>query len=188
MTNFNSHHRASSDMSASHEFNPTQKQTDEDFALKLSAWMDGDEQVELPDFVYQEQGKQTWDLYHLIGDTLRTPELASRVDTGFQARLAEALKQEPVVLAPTALPVRNKTGLLKHYGWSSFAVAAAVAAVVWVARPFLVPELSSSRIDQVASVNAPALADSAVAHDYVAAHRQLAGPAAVRQVSFGEQK
>jgi sigma-E factor negative regulatory protein RseA len=65
------------------------------------------------------------------------------------------------------------------------AMAAAVAAVVWVARPFLIPESSTARVDQIASVSTPALANPVVVRDYVAAHRQLAGPAAVRQVSFG---
>jgi sigma-E factor negative regulatory protein RseA len=42
-------------------------------------------------------GKQTWELYHLIGDTLRdTP--APALSPGFAARLAERLADEPLPL------------------------------------------------------------------------------------------
>jgi hypothetical protein len=76
-------------------------------------------------------------------------------------------------------------------------MAAAVASVIWVAKPFLLPELSSP-VEQVAEVtpvqpvqplrpievafNAP------VVRDYVNTHREMSGPANVRQVSFGAMR
>jgi sigma-E factor negative regulatory protein RseA len=78
--------------------------------------------------------------------------------------------------------------------WPGFAMAAAVASVIWVAKPFLLPELSSpaEQVAEVISVqparpievafNAP------VVRDYVNTHREMSGPANVRQVSFGAMR
>ena len=40
----------------------------------ISAWMDGDKTTPMPEAVLTQRGQQTWQMYHLIGDTLRTPE------------------------------------------------------------------------------------------------------------------
>jgi sigma-E factor negative regulatory protein RseA len=185
MTNSTSLKTTSTDMPAPLNTFATGQSPDETTALAISAWMDGDEQVDLPQHVFKQEGQQTWALYHLIGDALRTPELVAPVGQDFQAKLFKALEQEPALLAPAAMPTPVKAGLWRQYAIPSFAMAAAVAAVVWVARPFLIPESSTARVDQIASVSTPALANPVVVRDYVAAHRQLAGPAAVRQVSFG---
>jgi len=174
---------------------PVRKSNDPDDALGLSisAWMDGDENVAFPQNMLDSKGKQTWQVYHLIGDALRTPELAQVADNRFQERLARALDQEPVVMASVQWREQTqsdkrgssrKPSVWQQYGWPSLAMAAAVAAVVWVARPFLLPETSGEQTAQVA-LSVPASAEAAIAPDYVAAHRQVAGPAAVRQVSFG---
>lgn len=47
----------------------------------------------------------TWHLYQLVGDVMRSDELAGRGrDDVFLARLRERLADEPVVMAPVALP------------------------------------------------------------------------------------
>jgi sigma-E factor negative regulatory protein RseA len=70
-------------------------------------------------------------------------------------------------------------------------MAAAVASVVWVARPLLVPEMGQSNA-QVAATPATNVvasnADMPAVRDYVSAHRQISGPSAVRQVSFGASR
>ena len=41
----------------------------QEVSVSISAWMDGDDQATMPDILVTEQGKETWELYHLIGDT-----------------------------------------------------------------------------------------------------------------------
>lgn len=54
-------------------------------------------------------GRQAWDLYHLIGDTLRDAE-APPLSPGFRAALAERLASEPLPLRRAA-PAPDPTGL-----------------------------------------------------------------------------
>lgn len=78
------------------------------------------------------QARATWHAYHLIGDVLRSEDLAAPAarDAAFLAALRERLAAEPVVLAPVAAKRRA--------GWSLPMAAAAsfvvVAGVVSVAR------------------------------------------------------
>lgn len=170
----------------------------------ISAWMDGDADTDMPEHLLSAQGRATWDLYHLIGDTLRTPELALPATQSFQQRVALALANEPAIIA-TAKPESTSTGKLNvskkdnagFWGravWPGVAMAAAVASVIWVAKPFLLPEFSSPT-EQVAEVKtAPPVRASEVAfnapvvRDYVNTHREISGPANVRQVSFGAMR
>ncbi len=163
----------------------------DEVSVSISAWMDGDEQASMPDVLKTEQGKETWQLYHLIGDALRTPELALPPTVEFSSRVSQAIAAEPTILAPGALAAGQSTSWMRRYGWPSFAMAAAVASVVWVARPFLVPEMSDSAPQVAVSSPARIVAsnlDPSTVQSYVSAHRQVSGPAAVRQVSFGADK
>jgi len=63
----------------------------DEVSVSISAWMDGDEQVSMPEILKTEQGRQTWQLYHLIGDALRTPELAQPPAVEFSSRVAQAI-------------------------------------------------------------------------------------------------
>ena len=60
----------------------------QDLAVTISAWMDGDDAAPMPEAVLTKQGQQTWQVYHLIGDTLRTPELAIPPTSAVRARVA----------------------------------------------------------------------------------------------------
>lgn len=163
----------------------------DEVSVTISAWMDGDEQASMPEILKTEQGKETWQLYHLIGDALRTPELALPPAPDFTSRVAQAIAAEPTILAPAAQMQIQSGSWMRRYGWPSFAMAAAVASVVWVARPFFIQEMGAAApqvaISAPASVVATSLDPSAV-QPYVSAHRQVSGPAAVRQVSFGADK
>ena len=142
---------------------------------KLSAWMDGESTDELPDNLDTPAGRRTWDTYHLIGDVMRTPELSVEPSADFSAKLAAALADEPVIIAR---PRRHKLKI----GLSGLAVAAAVASVVWVARPYLADPPAGEAVLAEAGTDAPVVATGL--NDYLDAHRQMAGPNAVRQVSF----
>lgn len=57
-------------------------------------------------------GCETWHAYHLIGDVMRSDELAAGArGDAFLARFRERLADEPVVVAPAAVPV-NPTGMM----------------------------------------------------------------------------
>ena len=146
-----------------------------DWEEKLSAWMDGELTADWPDNLETPAGRRTWDAYHLIGDVMRTPDLSVVPSADFSARLAEALAQEPAIIA------RPRRHFFK-VGLSGLAVAAAVASVVWIARPYLMTPEGGETVLAEAATTAPVV--SAGLNDYLDAHRQMAGPNAVRQVSF----
>lgn len=101
------------------------------------------------------QVRQTWHSYHLIGDVLRSEELArpAQADAAFLARLRERLAQEPVVLAPAPLPqVQAQPARRQRQRWLVPMAAAAgfvaVAGVLVVTR-LAGPELGESGPMQV---------------------------------------
>jgi sigma-E factor negative regulatory protein RseA len=87
------------------------------------------------------QARQDWHVYHLIGDVLRSDELASPVtrDAGFLRELRSRLDREPVPLAPAALPAAAPAQGARRWLASVAAVAgfAVVGATVYVLRPQL---------------------------------------------------
>jgi len=170
----------------------------------ISAWMDGDADTEMPGQLATPQGKATWELYHLIGDTLRTPALAMPATHSLQARIARALDQEPAIIAapkPEASANTSSSSTAKNDSrfWgrnflSGVAMAAAVASVIWVAKPFVLSDYSqpTAQIAEVAPpqpVRATEVAfNTPDIRDYVSTHRDMSGPANVRQVSFGAMR
>jgi sigma-E factor negative regulatory protein RseA len=151
------------------------------------------------------RSRQTWHAYHLIGDVLRSDDLASRParDADFLNRLRERLAEEPVVLAPAALPsaptapAMGGRRALRHWR-AGAAVAAgfvAVAGVLVVMRspaPQPAPELARAPVSApVVPVAADAgveqaayVTDGRVMRDarldrYLAAHQQFAGASAL---------
>lgn len=169
----------------------------DEVSLTISAWMDGDE-IDLPSkLLDSEHGIEKWKLYHLIGDTLRTPELAIRHGDALVSRVHDAVAAEPAIIAipKTKLrevsPSQRNQHWFRRFGLPGLAVAAAVASVVWVARPLIVPEMNNGS-PQMASTSATNVmasnADTPEVRDYVTAHRTMSGPSAVRQVSFGTSR
>jgi sigma-E factor negative regulatory protein RseA len=165
----------------------------QELADTISAWMDGDQATPMPEAVLTQRGQQTWQVYHLIGDTLRTPELAIAGASDLRARVAQALVTEPAIIAaprPAQVEPKQKrtVNVWRSVVWPSLAMAAAVASVVWVARPFLLPDAGVSSplmANSSAPQNVASNVDAPAVQDYVSAHRQLSGPANVRQASFG---
>jgi sigma-E factor negative regulatory protein RseA len=88
------------------------------------------------------RAREAWHLYHLIGDVLRSDDLACppQRSAAFVRGLRERLAVEPVPLAPPATPMRATPGSsLRRLGWRAPAAVAAgfvaVAAVVVLVRP-----------------------------------------------------
>jgi len=153
---------------------PTEAQTDEHnaFEAKISAWVDGQDDVR-PEDVATPYGRQLWDTYHLIGDVLRNDSLAIQPRPAFCTRLSRALDAEPAIVAPTRWWSR-------HPALCGLAVTAAVAAVAWVALPYVMP-----RAEMDAQTVLAIVSDDGPLGDYLQAHRESTGAAAMQRASFG---
>jgi sigma-E factor negative regulatory protein RseA len=94
-------------MHAEPDSHPTALTADEQTRLWLSACADGQADALSPACQLwrdDAQARQTWHRYHLIGDVLRSDDLATSParDAAFLAGLRLRLADEPVVLAPFA--------------------------------------------------------------------------------------
>lgn len=147
--------------------------------------------------------RQTWHAYHLIGDVLRSDDLAASPgrDEEFLKSLRERLAGEPVVLAPQVAPVAPATVSTGrrlrrwHAGAAMAAGFVAVAGVLVVTRspaPEPAPSLARAPAAVVpAALNAEAgveqaalVTDGQVIRDarldrYLAAHQHFAGASAL---------
>ncbi len=146
----------------------------------VSAWVDGEESIRAEE-LDTPYGRQLWDTYHMIGDVLRSDDLAIEPSDVFYARVSSAIDAEPAIVAPT----RAVTGRWRR-GASGLAVAAAVAGVAW----FMVPMFGDDPATQdVAPSGQQVVAATSTEtdedlHDYVDAHQDLTGSIPVRLASY----
>lgn len=124
-----------------------------DWREQLSALADGQLQgFELNDALACAElgeGLETWELYHLVGDVLRSPELASPARPNFMARLRDELAKEPLPpsrsqeqapIAAVVAPSMTTAANASVFRWkmvAGFASLAAVAAIGWNSISFL---------------------------------------------------
>ncbi|MCG5074610.1 sigma-E factor negative regulatory protein [Paraburkholderia tagetis] len=146
---------------------------------QLSAFVDGetagDEQHLNAIFSGLDQdGRTAWSSYHLIGDVLRSDDLAMSpaASQSFMAGFAARFEAEPHVLAPAALPaaaVSNSQSAthsgrvarilaLRRRVVPSLAVAAAAATLTWIVMP---------QMRGVGTAGAPQIASVQSAGDHV---------------------
>jgi len=98
---------------------------------RISSLMDGEleplqAEQQLKRLDEDADARACWDVFHLIGDTLRGER---PVATRLTARLHERLAEEPTVLAP------RRSRIARHaaaYAWSAAASLSAVALVGWI--------------------------------------------------------
>ncbi|QBQ97107.1 sigma-E factor negative regulatory protein [Paraburkholderia pallida] len=120
---------------------------------QLSAFVDGemagDEQHLNTIFSgLDQEGRMAWSSYHLIGDVLRSDDLAMSpaASQSFMAGFAARFEAEPHVLAPAALPAASGQAAthngrvsrilaLRRRVVPSLAVAAAAATLTWIVMP-----------------------------------------------------
>ena len=132
--------------------------------------------------------QRRWCELQLVGDALRSTDVAACHAEGFCKRMNAALADEPTILAPR----RARAGW-RRYAVPGLAVAASVAAMAFVAVPLLnapVPGVVAQKQPEaatpaVASASRPASTDdikaaAAIANaraldPYFAAHRELTG-------------
>ncbi len=91
---------------------------------KLSALIDGEQDGEqiLDNLIHDQDMKDTWSRYHLIGDCLRD-NLPEEISNQVSTNVTQALHDEPTVLAPKTTKQFNFKPL------AGFAIAASVAMV-----------------------------------------------------------
>lgn len=145
----------------------------------LSALVDGelygDELSQAVAWAEEGEGHASWQLYHLVGDVLRSPELAHHSHHDLLSGLRAQLAQEPPLslqpaaleqLAPAQLPmtsavqslVRDPVANASVFRWkmaAGFASVAAVAAMGW--NLVVVPAGTGSQLAQ-----APAASQASV--------------------------
>jgi sigma-E factor negative regulatory protein RseA len=112
---------------------------------RMSAFVDG-ESVDVMGSIGQflaelkNDDRAAWSDYHLIGDALRSDDLAVSParSSAFMAAFSERFESETHLLAPAALPaVGARGGLLRRRVMPAFAVAAAAATLTWIVVPQL---------------------------------------------------
>lgn len=119
--------------------------------------------------------RATWDLYHLIGDSLRghtAPDVIVRVQ--------ERLAGEPTVVAPRRIE-RGKPRVA-WYGLSAAASVAAVALVGWMALPLfdVQPGQSEHTPARLAEAPQPTVVPPAQGvSDYLLAHQRFSASIAI---------
>jgi len=114
---------------------------------RMSAFVDGESLEDmggvsqfLADLKSDERA--AWSAYHLIGDALRSDDLAVSParSSAFMAAFSERFEAEAHVLAPAALPAaaaKARGGMLRRRVMPAFAVAAAAATLTWIVVPQL---------------------------------------------------
>lgn len=163
----------------------------------LSALMDGQSDTAQFDgacslWRSNAQARECWHTYHLIGDVLRSDELAvsPHRDAAFLSTVRSRLAQEPVPLAPTPIA---RVGLASERArWrgrlmapmavaAGFVAVAGVLVVTRVGNPDLAPAVPAAAAPgqpDVMVANGQLIRDARLDR-YLAAHRQVSGRAAV---------
>ncbi len=126
--------------------------------------------------------RSEWVSFHVVGDALRSSEVAAAHSTAFCERVAAAIGCEPTVLAPRSISALRQ---VRRFFVPGLAVAASAAVIGFVAVPLL--QSGPAPVQQVAVRELPAppagepstrRAASTVANvraldAYLVAHREL---------------
>ncbi|HJV72895.1 MAG TPA: sigma-E factor negative regulatory protein [Noviherbaspirillum sp.] len=117
---------------------------------QISAFADGelvDHKIDgALDALCNEQLRADWDIYHQIGDVMRSDDMAINLSSGFAARMAARLDAEPTIGAPAAVNnlvnISSSSGAVgsrsrKRWAVPGMVAAAAMAAVAFVTTPQL---------------------------------------------------
>lgn len=119
---------------------------------QISALADGELGDEHIDMAFaklrHDEVRADWELYHQIGDVLRSDDMAVTLSPGFAARMAARLDAEPAILAPAGQAagqaVREERRSLRRWAAPSIAAAAAMATIAFVTTPQLMVALKEA--------------------------------------------
>jgi sigma-E factor negative regulatory protein RseA len=172
---------------------------------RLSAFVDGesfDGSGDISQFLsgFTQKDRAAWSDFHLIGDALRSDDLAASpaASSAFMNAFSARFEAEAHVFAPAAIPAvaveRVRSNLFRRRVMPAFAVAAAAATLTWIVVPQLqgvdgrngvqVASLSSDHVQRVAMASMPAastrspVAEANIIRDasldqYLEAHQQF---------------
>lgn len=169
---------------------------------RMSAFVDGESLDELGNISQfladlKNQDRAQWSEYHLIGDALRSDDLAvsPATSSAFMAAFTQRFESEAHVFAPAALPAAAKRqGVMRRRVMPAFAVAAAAATLTWIVVPQLqgvdsrggaqIASVSTDSVQRVAMASIPAatarpvLTEANIIRDasldqYLEAHQQF---------------
>jgi sigma-E factor negative regulatory protein RseA len=166
---------------------------------RMSAFVDGESLDELGNISQfladlKNQDRAQWSEYHLIGDALRSDDLAvsPATSSAFMAAFTQRFESEVHVFAPAAAAKRQ--GVMRRRVMPAFAVAAAAATLTWIVVPQLqgvdsrggaqVASVSTDSMQRVAMASIPAatarpvLTEANIIRDasldqYLEAHQQF---------------
>lgn len=146
---------------------------------------------------HDPQARERWHAYHLIGDVLRSPELAHhQPSTQFMQRLSQRLAQEPLPGVAPAGAGRHEAANEARFRWRLVAAVASVAMVAvagWMAigsaqAPWgaLLARAPAPGVGMVltGTETGPMLRDPQL-DELLAAHRQLGGATALQAPAAG---
>ena len=148
---------------------------------RISMLMDGevDESELTRDLVLlrgNTDARRSWDVYHLIGDTLR-----GHAGPALAAKVSERLTCEPTVLAPRPRAPRKKIAQLV---FSAVASIAGVALVVWLALPPEPQQVAASAPRSAPAAEPAPVTPVAVGVDnYLFAHQSYSPAGAMQGVA-----
>lgn len=145
---------------------------------QISELMDGEldeeEALRLLGALQRKEAQQGWQLYHLIGDTLRaTPS----VSNDFMERLNARLAEEPTVLAPNRIAKHKSRTIALSAAASVAAVGLAVWAVLQTGTENTPAELIVAKAPQ-------ATVASANVNPYLLAHQEYSPSIAQGMTSY----
>jgi sigma-E factor negative regulatory protein RseA len=141
---------------------------------RLSAFVDGEslnDAGNISQFIasFTNRDRAAWSDYHLIGDALRSDDLAASPATSsaFMAAFSQRLEAEAHVIAPAAIAPRLRAQLFRRRVVPAFAVAAAAATLTWIVVPQLqgvdsrgagtqLSSMSTDNVQRVAMAPSPA--------------------------------
>lgn len=154
---------------------------------EISSLMDGEAPAQEADSAIRscgvsEEQKQTWLVYHAIGDAMRGQSPRA---LALPTRVMEALKAQPTVLAPKRRPL---DATFTRIALAAAASVATIGVVGWIGtqggQGSEAPALAkSTSAIQTVSNKASVRESVPDARDYFAAHRQLPSPELYRPVN-----
>ena len=112
------------------------------------------------------EGRQAWDLYHQIGDAIRSAEPAPAMSADFEQRFAARFAAEPILLPP------RRTLLQRLGSWPTTMAAVAAAGFGFFIAPSLMRDAGPSLpVSTTAATSVPApAADGDGTLDYIQLH------------------
>lgn len=106
---------------------------------KISVLVDGElnsaEMDKVLSSLYDSQEKDTWELYHRIGDVLRSDEMDVPLSADFSKKMHNLLESEPLIMVPSHKVARTKFAHFQHKTLKRVVASGmvAVAAIAFVA-------------------------------------------------------